>query len=45
MEATGWGSLIPSLMNIGSSRSAGRTLVCATSLRSAGVRRSRRGRA
>ena len=45
METTGCGSLIPSLTNIGSSRSDGRTLVCATSRRSAAVRRSLRGRA
>src|SRR5690242_834318 len=44
MEGTGTGSVIPSLTNIGSTRSLPRTLVCAARRRSAGVRRSLRGR-
>src|ERR1017187_2219409 len=45
MELTGCGSRIPSLTNIGSTRSDGWTLVWATRRRSAAVRRSLRGRA
>ena len=44
MEGTGTGSVIPSLTNIGSTRSEPRTLVLAARRRSAGVRRSLRGR-
>ena len=45
IEPTGRGSLIPSLTNSGRTRSPARTLVDATSRRSAAVRRSLRGRA
>src|ERR1700759_5610451 len=43
MEPIGCGSVMPSLTNIGSTRSVGRSAVFATSCRSAAVRRSRRG--
>src|SRR6201992_750527 len=43
MEPIGCGSVMPSLTNIGSTRSVGRSAVSATSCRSAAVRRSRRG--
>src|SRR5215468_1273366 len=45
MDGTGSGSLIPSLTNRGSTRSDPWTVVRAASLRSAAVRRRRRGRA
>src|SRR5580700_7500001 len=44
IDGTGCGSSIPSLTNSGSTRSAGRRLVCATKRRRAAVRRSLRGR-
>src|SRR6201992_2855468 len=43
MEPIGCGSVMPSLTNIGSTRSVGRSAVSATSRRSAALRRSRRG--
>jgi hypothetical protein len=43
IEPTGCGSLMPSLMNSGWTRSAGRTLVLATSRRMACVLRNLRG--
>ena len=45
IEPIGCGSLMPSLMNTGSTSSRGRSEVSATRARRAGVRRSRRGRA
>ena len=44
IELIGRGSLAPSATNIGSTRSCGRTDTSLASLRSAAVRRSRRGR-